>query len=84
MNIEWIYRNMIRVPGFSYEVYALMVNGICEGEIFRNSKARRERYGEPEWEVYIFGVDEDEPVPDTIKTIEDAKAYALAMWRLQS
>lgn len=82
MNIEWRYRIMSPSAGLEYEAYTLVVNDAYIGEIFHNSKARQERRGEPEWEIYIAG--EEVPAPDTIKTVEEAKEFALAVWRLES
>lgn len=88
MNYLWVYTDgwdtwgyhkwtLVKVYGESSEVL---------GDLYQNSPARQDHYREAPWGTTILGLDEDDneiPLPDTITNIDDAKAYVLALLRLE-
>lgn len=84
MNIEWdittsadgtyvMYRAWYRPSGRHH--------GKCVCAFFHNNEWRQTYLREPEFQSSSASIGE---IPDTVKTVEEAKEYMLAMWRLQS
>lgn len=87
---KWIFTDCMNDYGYrKWELVHINDKDIIlevAGAIYNNSEGRQRRYKEAPWGTTILGRDEDDneiALPDTITNIEDAKAYVLALYRLE-